>query len=45
MMTPMMMPDIVLGIALLIFFVSVGIDLGVTTIMIGHCTFLIVHEH
>ena len=41
MMTPMMMPDIVLGIALLIFFVSVGIDLGVTTIMIGHCTFLI----
>ncbi|KEA63494.1 Spermidine Putrescine ABC transporter permease component potC [Marinobacterium lacunae] len=41
MMTPMMMPDIVLGIALLIFFVSIGIDLGVTTIMIGHCTFLI----
>lgn len=38
---PMLMPDIVLGIALLIFFVSAGIHLGVTTIIIGQCTFLI----
>ncbi|MER1941965.1 ABC transporter permease [Castellaniella sp. FW104-16D08] len=37
---PMMMPDIVLGISLLIFFVSVGINLSVYTIIIGHCTFL-----
>ena len=38
---PMLMPDIVLGIALLIFFVSAGIHLGLTTIIIGQCTFLI----
>ncbi|PWC15018.1 spermidine/putrescine ABC transporter permease PotC [Brenneria roseae subsp. americana] len=37
---PMMMPDIVLGIALLIFFVNVGIPLGKISIIIGHCTFL-----
>lgn len=41
MFMPMIMPDIILGIALLIFFVSVGISLSVFTIMIGHCTFLI----
>ncbi|MGX9417862.1 ABC transporter permease [Vibrio sp. RC27] len=40
MFTPMVMPDIVLGIALLIFFVSIGFSLGTTTIIIGHCTFL-----
>ncbi|MDC0612044.1 ABC transporter permease [Vibrio sp.] len=40
MYTPMVMPDIVLGIALLIFFVGIGISLGTTTIIIGHCTFL-----
>ena len=38
---PMLMPDIVLAIALLIFFVNAGIHLGVTTIIIGQCTFLI----
>ncbi|TBU71327.1 ABC transporter permease [Phytopseudomonas daroniae] len=38
---PMLMPDIVLGIALLIFFVGVGLPLGKTSIIIGHCTFLI----
>lgn len=38
---PMLMPDIVLGIALLIFFVSAGIGLGLKTIIIGQCTFLI----
>ena len=37
----MLMPDIVLGIALLIFFVGVGISLGIGTIIIGQCTFLI----
>lgn len=38
---PMIMPDIVLGIGLLIFFVSVGFRLGLATIIIGQCTFLI----
>jgi len=38
---PMVMPDIVLGIALLIFFIGAGFTLGSTTIIIGHCTFLI----
>jgi spermidine/putrescine transport system permease protein len=37
---PMIMPDIVLGIALLIFFVGIGIKLGVATIVLGHCSFL-----
>jgi spermidine/putrescine transport system permease protein len=37
---PMLMPDIVLGIALLIFFVGFGIELSRVTIIIGHCTFL-----
>lgn len=38
---PMLMPDIVLGIALLIFFVGAGISLGLKTIVIGQCTFLV----
>lgn len=38
---PMMMPDIVLGIGLLIFFVTIGMQLSMLTIVIGHCTFLI----
>lgn len=38
---PMVMPDIVLGIALLVFFVTCGVALGRTSIIIGHCTFLI----
>lgn len=37
---PMIMPDIVLGIALLIFFVGAGFKLSLFTIIIGHCTFL-----
>jgi spermidine/putrescine transport system permease protein len=40
MMLPMMMPDIVLGIGLLIFFVTLGMNLSLLTIIIGHCTFL-----
>ena len=38
---PMVMPDIVLGIALLVFFVNFSIKLGLMSIIIGHCTFLI----
>ena len=38
---PMVMPDIVLGIALLVFYVNVGMALGRVSIIIGHCTFLI----
>ncbi|MER5172414.1 ABC transporter permease [Thioclava kandeliae] len=41
MMVPMVMPDIVLGIALLIFFIIIGINLSVVTIILGQCTFLI----
>jgi spermidine/putrescine transport system permease protein len=37
---PMMMPDIVLGIGLLIFFVTLGMKLSLLTIIIGHCVFL-----
>ena len=40
MFLPMIMPDIVLGIGLLIFFVTVGFKLGLLTIIIGQCTFL-----
>lgn len=40
MFMPMIMPDIILGIALLIFFVSFGFGLGLHTIIIGHTTFL-----
>lgn len=38
---PMVMPDIVLGIALLVFFVGFGVQLGLVSIITGHCTFLI----
>ena len=38
---PMVMPDIVLGIALLVFFINFGVKLGLMSIIIGHCTFLI----
>ncbi len=37
---PMIVPDIVLGIALLIFFVGAGFKLSLMTIIIGHVTFL-----
>ena len=36
----MMIPDIVLGIGLLIYFVTIGIKLSLLSIIIGHCTFL-----
>lgn len=38
---PMVMPDIVLGIALLIFFVTFNVKLGLVSIIVGHCTFLV----
>lgn len=41
MMVPMIMPDIVLGIALLIFFITIGMNLSLLTIIIGQSTFLI----
>jgi spermidine/putrescine transport system permease protein len=41
MFLPMIMPDIILGIALLIFFVNFGFGLSIYTIIIGHCTFLV----
>ncbi len=40
-LVPMIMPDIVLGIALLIFFVTIGANLSIGTIIVGQCTFLI----
>lgn len=40
-LVPMIMPDIVLGIALLIFFITIGMNLSVLTIIVGQCTFLI----
>jgi len=38
-MSPMVMPEILMGISLLIFFASVGFALGFTTVVIGHVTF------
>ncbi|MCC6304161.1 MAG: ABC transporter permease [Rhodobacteraceae bacterium] len=40
MFLPMMMPDIVLGIGLLVFFSTIGMQLSLVTIIIGQCTFL-----
>lgn len=36
---PMVMPEILMGISLLILFATVGLDLGFTTVIIGHVTF------
>ena len=36
---PMVLPDIILGVSLLIFFAGVGIPLGLTTVFIAHTTF------
>lgn len=36
---PMVMPEILMGISLLIFFAAVGLKLGFTTVVIGHVTF------
>ena len=36
---PMMMPEIIMGISLLVAFASVGLKLGFTTVIIAHITF------
>jgi spermidine/putrescine transport system permease protein len=36
---PMVMPEIVMGISLLVFFAAVHVDLGFTTVIIAHTTF------
>ena len=38
---PSIVPEIVLAVAMLIIFMTVGIRLGMGTILIGHCTFCI----
>lgn len=38
---PMVMPDIVLGIALLVFFVTFSVKLGLMSVFVGHSTFLV----
>ena len=38
---PIVVPEIVLAVSMLIIFMIVGIRLGMTTILIGHCTFCI----
>jgi len=36
---PMVLPDIILGVSLAIFFAAVGLPLGLTTVFIAHTTF------
>ena len=36
---PMIVPEVILGVSLLIFFVAIGLQLGYTTIIISHVTF------
>ena len=36
---PMVMPEILMGISLLVFFAAAGVALGYTTVIIGHVTF------
>lgn len=38
---PIIVPEIVLAVAMLIIFITLGIKLGMITILIGHCTFCI----
>ncbi len=38
---PIIVPEIVMAVAMLIIFMTVGIKLGMGTILIGHCTFCI----
>ena len=38
---PLVVPDILMGISLLLFFVNLGVSLGYTTIIIAHTTFCI----
>jgi spermidine/putrescine transport system permease protein len=36
---PMIVPEVILGVSLLILFVTIGLELGYTTIVISHVTF------
>jgi spermidine/putrescine transport system permease protein len=38
---PIIVPEIVLAVAMLIIFITIGVKLGMGTILIGHCTFCI----
>ncbi|MCF0228683.1 MAG: ABC transporter permease [Parasporobacterium sp.] len=38
---PIIVPEIVMAVAMLIIFMTIGIKLGLGTILIGHCTFCI----
>ena len=38
---PIIVPEIVLAVALLIIFMNVGLSLGLGSILVGHCTFCI----
>lgn len=38
---PIIVPEIVLAVSMLIIFMTVGVQLGMGTILIGHCTFCI----
>ena len=37
--TPLVVPEILLGISLLLFFVAIGVQLNITTVIIAHITF------
>ncbi len=39
--TPLIIPDILMGVSMLIFFVAIGIPLGLFTIFIAHVTFCV----
>jgi spermidine/putrescine transport system permease protein len=39
--TPLVVPEILMGMSLLLFFVSIGMDLGLLTIYLAHVTFCI----
>ena len=38
---PIIVPEIVLAVAMLIIFITIGVKMGMGTILIGHCTFCI----
>jgi spermidine/putrescine transport system permease protein len=39
--TPLVVPEILMGISLLLFFVTIGAELGMGTILVGHITFCV----
>ncbi len=39
--TPLVIPEILMGIGLLLFFVTIGLDLGLFTVLLSHVTFCI----